>query len=58
MGANLVSALAEQLAGWGRTVEVLDPSELRTELARIGAELVAAYGPGPADTQAQSVRED
>lgn len=58
VGANLVAALAEQLAGWGRTVEVLDPPELRTELARIGAELVAAYGPGPTDTQAQSVRED
>lgn len=38
--ANLVVALAEQLAGWGRTIEVLAPPELRRELARIGAELV------------------
>ena len=38
--ANLIVALAEQLAGWGRTVEVLSPPELRRELARIGAELV------------------
>ncbi|MCD1285561.1 helix-turn-helix transcriptional regulator [Brevibacterium sp. GP-SGM9] len=38
--ANLVVALAEQLAGWGRTIEVLSPPELRHELARIGAELV------------------
>ncbi|MGW9001917.1 helix-turn-helix transcriptional regulator [Brevibacterium casei] len=58
VGGNLVVALAEQLAGWGRTLEVLDPPEVRTELARIGAELVQAYGPGSADTQAQSVRED
>ena len=38
--ANLIVALAEQLAGWGRTVEVLSPPELRRELARIGAELI------------------
>lgn len=42
--AHLVRGLAEQLAGWGRQVEVLDPPELRTELARIGAELVQSYG--------------
>lgn len=49
VGANLVVALAEQLAGWGRTLEVLDPPELRTELARIGAELVQAYSHSPTD---------
>jgi predicted DNA-binding transcriptional regulator YafY len=43
VGANLVVALAEQLAGWGRTLEVLSPPELRSELARIGAELSDAY---------------
>ena len=43
VGANLVIALAEQLAGWGRTVEVLSPPELRSELARIGAELSDTY---------------
>ena len=41
--AHLIVALAEQLAGWGRTVEVLSPPELRRELARIGAELIE-YG--------------
>ncbi|MDN5588351.1 MAG: WYL domain-containing protein [Brevibacterium sp.] len=38
--AHLIVALAEQLAGWGRTVEVISPPELRRELARIGAELI------------------
>lgn len=42
--ANLVVALAEQLAGWGEQVEVIAPVELRSELARIGAELVGQYG--------------
>lgn len=41
--ANLTVALAEQLAGWGRQVEVLGPPELRSELARIGAELACLY---------------
>lgn len=39
--AHLVTGLAEQLAGWGSTIAVLSPPELRTELARIGAELVS-----------------
>lgn len=43
VGANLVIALAEQLAGWGRSVEVISPPELRSELARIGAELSVLY---------------
>ena len=38
--------IAEQLAGWGNQVEVTDPVEARQELARIGAELLAAYGDG------------
>lgn len=41
--ANLVVALAEQLAGWGSRIDVLDPPELRRELGRIGAELSAQY---------------
>mgnify|MGYP000560113804 CR=1 FL=1 len=49
VGGNLVVALAEQLAGWGRTLEVLDPPEVRTELARIGAELTDAYSHSPTD---------
>ena len=36
-------------AGFGARLEVLDPVELRAELARVGAELGALYsgGPGP-----------
>lgn len=41
--ANLPVALAEQLAGWGNRIEVLAPSEVRAELARIGSELIALY---------------
>jgi predicted DNA-binding transcriptional regulator YafY len=40
-----VEALAGQLAGFGARVEVLEPVELRAELARIADELVATYGP-------------
>ena len=39
-----VAVLVWSLAGWGGVIEVVDPPELRTELARIGAELVTAYG--------------
>lgn len=41
--ANLVVALAEQLAGWGNRIDVLGPPEVQRELARIGAELAARY---------------
>jgi predicted DNA-binding transcriptional regulator YafY len=34
--------VARTLAGWGATVEVLEPEAVRVELARIGAELSAA----------------
>lgn len=36
--------IAEQLAGWGRKIEVIGPEEVRQELAAIGAELIDAYG--------------
>ncbi|MET9025504.1 WYL domain-containing protein [Nocardia sp. NPDC004168] len=36
--------LAQQLAGWGASIEVLDPPEVRAELAGLGAELVERYG--------------
>lgn len=36
--------LAERLAGWGRSITVLGPDEVRTRLAAIGAELTALYG--------------
>ena len=38
-------SIAEQLAGWGATVEVLEPDTVKTELARLGAELVRRYPP-------------
>src|SRR5690606_28892551 len=37
-------ALAEQLAGFHSAAVVRGPAEVRAELARIGAELVRAYG--------------
>jgi hypothetical protein len=38
-------ALAGEIAGLGVHLEVLDPPELRDQLAAIGAELSATYGP-------------
>lgn len=38
--------LAYELAGFGQSVEVLSPPELRDELAKFGAELVSTYGCG------------
>ena len=35
--------IAEQLAGWGKAIEVIAPSEVRRDLAEIGTELVEAY---------------
>lgn len=45
VAAQSTTAVAEQLAGWATMVEVAGPPEVVTELARIGAELVARYGP-------------
>lgn len=42
--AHLPRSIAEQLAGFGATVEVLEPDSVRRELAAIGAELVGRYG--------------
>jgi predicted DNA-binding transcriptional regulator YafY len=42
IGAPLPVDIARNLAGWGNLVEVIGPPEVRTELARIGAELVEA----------------
>jgi predicted DNA-binding transcriptional regulator YafY len=39
-----VPRLAWELAGFGARIEVVDPPGLRDELARIGTELLAAYG--------------
>ncbi|MGA5760485.1 helix-turn-helix transcriptional regulator [Nonomuraea bangladeshensis] len=45
VAAPMALSIAEQLAGWGAQVEVVEPEEVRAELARIGAELVARYAP-------------
>lgn len=37
--------VAEDLAGFGRHVEVVEPAEVRDHLARIGAELIQSYAP-------------
>ena len=42
--AHMLVGLAERLAGWGDRIDVLSPPCLRSELARIGSELVAHYG--------------
>jgi predicted DNA-binding transcriptional regulator YafY len=44
IGAPTTAAIAEQLAGWGALIDVVEPAEVRTELARIGRELVERYG--------------
>ncbi len=40
--------IAEQLAGWGALLEVVEPEAVRTELARIARELAERYGLSPA----------
>jgi predicted DNA-binding transcriptional regulator YafY len=35
--------IAQHLAGWGGSIEVLDPPSVQAELARLGAELVSRY---------------
>ncbi|MCY1143235.1 WYL domain-containing protein [Actinoplanes sp. Pm04-4] len=43
VGAPEARDIARTLSGWGSTVEVLEPSTVRRELARIGAELTTLY---------------
>lgn len=43
VAAHMVRSLAENLAGWGNGVEVVEPESVRAELARIGAELTQKY---------------
>jgi predicted DNA-binding transcriptional regulator YafY len=45
VAAHTPVSIAEQLAGWGSAVEVVDPPAVRAELARIGGELTARYAP-------------
>ncbi|MGN9845987.1 helix-turn-helix transcriptional regulator [Nonomuraea sp. H19] len=44
VAAPTALSIAEQLAGWGDRVEVVEPDAVKAELARIGAELVRRYG--------------
>jgi predicted DNA-binding transcriptional regulator YafY len=44
IGGSSPETIAQQLAGWGKAIEVVGPDEVRRHLARIGAELVAAHG--------------
>jgi predicted DNA-binding transcriptional regulator YafY len=44
IGGHSVERIAQQLAGFGRHIEVLSPPEAREVLAAVGAQLVATYG--------------
>ncbi|CAN5398533.1 WYL domain-containing protein [soil metagenome] len=46
VAASMAISIAETIAGWGAAVEVLEPDSVRAELARLGSELAARYGPG------------
>ena len=47
VAAHVPRSIAEHLAGWGSTVEVVEPHTIRAELGRIGAELTERYGGNP-----------
>jgi predicted DNA-binding transcriptional regulator YafY len=44
VASHTARSVAEKLAGFGAAVEVLEPMEVRDELAVLGAELVERYG--------------
>ncbi|MQA82788.1 MAG: WYL domain-containing protein [Streptosporangiales bacterium] len=43
VAAHLPIGIAQEIAGWGAAVEVLEPDSVRAELARLGSELVERY---------------
>jgi predicted DNA-binding transcriptional regulator YafY len=43
VAAHMPVGIAQELAGWGDAVEVLEPDAVKAELARLGSELVARY---------------
>lgn len=43
IAAHMPLSIAERIAGWGNDIEVLDPESVRTELARLGSELLTRY---------------
>lgn len=55
VAAHTVRSVAEQLAGFGVAVQVLEPDSVRAELASIGAELLRAHGP-PANEPGHDTR--
>ncbi|GHD09702.1 helix-turn-helix transcriptional regulator [Zhihengliuella salsuginis] len=42
--AQSAEALAEQVAGWSAAAEVVEPAEVRSAIAALGARLVSTYG--------------
>lgn len=46
ISAHMALSIAETIAGWGAAVEVLEPDSVKSELARLGSELVARYEQG------------
>jgi predicted DNA-binding transcriptional regulator YafY len=46
VAAPMAISIAQELAGWGALVEVLEPESVTAELARLGSELVERYGRG------------
>jgi predicted DNA-binding transcriptional regulator YafY len=45
VAAPMALSIAQELAGWGALVEVLEPDSVKAELARLGSELVERYAP-------------
>lgn len=45
VAAPMALSIAQELAGWGVLVEVLEPDSVRAELARLGSELMERYAP-------------
>jgi predicted DNA-binding transcriptional regulator YafY len=43
LGAPTALDIARHLAGWGALIEVIEPTSVQADLARIGAELTALY---------------
>lgn len=54
VASHTALSVAEPLAGFGAGVQVLEPVEVRNELARLGAELLATYGPTATDVRSSS----
>jgi WYL domain len=49
VASHTATSVAEQLAGFGTLVDVVEPAEVRAELGRIGAEIADRYDPARRD---------